>query len=309
MPAHGPAEEPDHVEAELVGVVGQLVEVAVRPEDLLVLLLEDHEQPAVHLLRPRGESVRLPHGVVPRAVLPRRHVPVARVARERHGGQRPRLARPEEDRMHGRDRRRVTRRTVAAYEAFGARDGVEHHHRRAGLPVVQRHPGHGELAAGVVGRLVAELAVAHGLPAGRTFGAGRRREARDAPPEAVRHVQARPRLVDGKALEDRPLESRHSALALVRHAARHGPAIGRLHGVQRHVDVRTRRGARRFRHASVRLLHREPPRERGGLRQTARGTRREYHGNRPSFHILLPFFGVHHPRGARPYHTTFRPPL
>ena len=161
--------------------------------------------------------------------------------------------------MHGRDRRRVLRGPIAEREVLGADDGIAHRHRRARLAVVERHPRHRELAARIVGRHVHVLAVADGSPAAGPLGAVRRRETRDAPSETVWHVEPGPRLVHGKSLEDRALERRHAPLAPVRHAARHGAAVRRLHGVQLHLHVRARRGARRFDDTSVRFLHSKAP--------------------------------------------------
>ena len=78
--ADGPAKEPDHVESERIRIVRKLSEISIGPENLLVLLFEYDEKPAVHLFRPGGESSRFVNRVIPGAILPRRYMPVALVA-------------------------------------------------------------------------------------------------------------------------------------------------------------------------------------------------------------------------------------
>ena len=253
MPAHGPAEEADAVEAVPLRHVTELGDVRVGPHQLLVLLLQDDEQPAGHVLRPvRRGGAHLPRGVIPPAVALRRRMPVAVKRLEDRFRQRVSSARRKEQAVvegHvGTVLLRVPAHAHALRTCLGVvRAGVERPPLRGEREPRHRGP-HARMEAGVVG----VASVLQRVPGRRVPHGGdeirrrqrlhvlvvRAREGAFAVPESTRHVQRRVLRIHAHALEVRSLEGRHAdAVGVVGDAARICLAAGRGALLQLHLHV------------------------------------------------------------------------
>ena len=247
-----PAEEADAGEAVARGDVAEEREVGVLPEDLPVLLAHDDEQPARHVLRPRGRGgADLARRVVPRAVALRGRVPVARHPRADGLGDLPRPAGLQEEAVveGGLDAALVRRPAQAQALRLGLR--VVRAHVERPVARIKRHPRHRQpRRARMEARVEGVAPVPEGVPAralpgvlpgvlgvlgrrGRDLRRARLREVRHAPAHALRQVEGRVGGVEAHALEVRPLEGRHAdARVVVRDPARVGRAArvrARLH--------------------------------------------------------------------------------